>query len=99
MENWWSDTDGNTKTVGFIDHVPHPTVTKWNSRFVPFMESLSLLHNCVSRITDVRCCVILGFHYEVGGTCALLGCYAATSGNLTNRLSCNVSKKLPAISV
>ena len=34
-------------------------------------------------MTDVHCCVISGFHHEVGGTRTLLGCYAATSGNLT----------------
>jgi len=99
MENWWSDTDGKTKRVGFRDHVLHPTVTEWNSQFVPFMELLSLLHNCVSRITDVCCCMILGFHHEVGGTCALLGSYTAASGNLTDRLSSNISNKLPVLYV
>jgi hypothetical protein len=86
MENWWSGTDGKTKTVGYRYRVPHPTVTEWNSRFVPFMESLSLLHNCVSTITDVCCCVISDFHHEVGGTCAFVGCYTAVSGNVTDRL-------------
>jgi len=99
MENWWSDTDRKTETVGYRDRVPHPTVTVWNSRFVPLMESLSLLHNCVSTISVVQCCVISGFHHEVGGNCTLLGCYAAIGSNLTSRLSCNVSKKLPLLAV
>ena len=81
MENWWSDTDGKTKTAGFRDHVPHPTVTEWNSRFLSWNDCHFYI--TVSRMTDVHCCVISGFHHEVGGTRTLLGCYAATSGNLT----------------
>jgi hypothetical protein len=99
MENWWSDTDGKTKTVGYRDRVLRPTATEWNGWFVPFMESLSLLHNCVSTITDVQGCMILGFHHEVGGNCALPGCYAAIGGYLTSRLSCNIRKKLPLFAV
>jgi len=99
MENWWSDTDRKTKTLGYRDCVPHATVTEWNSLFVSFMEPLSLLQNCVSTITDVHCCMISGFHHEVGGNCALLGCYTAIGGNLTDRLSCNVSNKLPLLAV
>jgi hypothetical protein len=99
MENWWSYTDRKTETVGCRDRVPHPTVTEWNSQFVSFMETLSLLFNCVSTITDVHCCVISSFHHELDGNCALPGCYAAISGNLTDRLSCNVNKKLPPLAV
>ena len=98
-KDWWSDTDGKTKTVDYRDRVLHPAAAEWNSRFVPFMESLSLLHNCVSTITDVHCCVISGFHHEVGGNCAFQGCYAVIGGNLTARFSCNISKKLPLLAV
>ena len=33
-------------------------------------------------VTQHTPCVILGFHRELAENCALLGCYAASNGNI-----------------